>query len=156
LKEDRAKLNSRKFFAVVYRSEQKKILINQIKLVNIVLHILERVMKGVTLDFAVTRVFELESKKEFVVNRVMIANYVSSLKNGLRKNYEDYLLLKGQPEEKLLKEQLKQRINFPKIAYKQFEIKGYDKMIERILDAPLRNAEENNPELHSKILMIKE
>jgi hypothetical protein len=37
-------------------------LINQIKLVKIVMHILERMMKGMTLDFAVTRVFEFESK----------------------------------------------------------------------------------------------
>ena len=47
------------------------------------MHILERLMKGMTLDFAVTRVFELESKKEFIVNRMMIDNYLTSLKNGL-------------------------------------------------------------------------
>lgn len=40
-------------------------------------------MKGVTLDFAVTRIFELESKKEFVINRVMIDSYLTSLKKGL-------------------------------------------------------------------------
>jgi hypothetical protein len=43
-------------------------------------------MKGMTLDFAVTRVFELESKKEFIVNRMMINNYLTSLKKGLEKN----------------------------------------------------------------------
>ena len=43
-------------------------------------------MKGLTLDFAVTRVFELESKKEFIVNRMMINNYLTSLKKGLEKN----------------------------------------------------------------------
>jgi hypothetical protein len=64
----------------------KKILINQVNLIRIVLHILERLMKGMTLDFAVTRVFELESKKEFVVNRMMIDNYLTSLKKGLEKN----------------------------------------------------------------------
>ena len=48
-------------------------------------------MKGMTLDFAVTRVFELESKKEFIVNRMMIDNYLTSLKNGLQKNQREYL-----------------------------------------------------------------
>lgn len=43
-------------------------------------------MKGMTLEFAVTRVFELESKKELVINRIMIDNYLTSLKNGLQKN----------------------------------------------------------------------
>jgi hypothetical protein len=86
MREDMAKLNGNKFFAVVYRSEMKKILINQINLIKIVLHILERLMKGMTLDFAVTRVFELESKKEFLVNRMMIDNYLTSLKKGLARN----------------------------------------------------------------------
>lgn len=84
--ETKHKLNGNKFFALVYRSEMKKILANQINLIKIVLHILERLMKGMTLDFAVTRVFELESKKEFVVNRMMIDNYLTSLKKGLARN----------------------------------------------------------------------
>lgn len=83
MKEQRAKLSSRQYFGLVYRMEQKKILINQIKLVQVVLHIVERLMKGMTLDFAVTRVFELESKKEFFINRLMIDNYLTSLRNGL-------------------------------------------------------------------------
>lgn len=62
LREDAHKLNGNKFFAMIYRTEMKKVLINQINLIKIVLHILERLMKGMTLDFAVTRVFELESK----------------------------------------------------------------------------------------------
>jgi hypothetical protein len=48
-------------------------------------------MKGMTLDFAVTRVFELESKKEFIVNRMMIDNYLTSLKKGMEKNQQEYL-----------------------------------------------------------------
>lgn len=47
---------------------------------------IERLMRGMTLDFAVTRVFELETKKEFPVNRLMIDNYLTSLKRGLKKN----------------------------------------------------------------------
>ena len=85
------KLTARQYFAVVYRMEFKRIIVNQINLVKLVLHILERLMKGVTLDFAVTRVFELEQKKEVVVNRVMIDNYLTSLKRGLEKNQQEYL-----------------------------------------------------------------
>jgi len=58
----RSKLTTRQYFAVIFRSEQKRILINQIKLVRVALHIIERLMKGLTLEFAVTRVFELESR----------------------------------------------------------------------------------------------
>lgn len=51
---------------------------------------IERLMRGMTLDFAVLRVFELETKKEFPVNRLMIDNYLSSLKRGMKKNEEEY------------------------------------------------------------------
>jgi len=55
----------------------------------------ERLMRGMTLDFAVTRVFELETKKEFPVNRLMIDNYLSSLKRGMKKNEEAYFKMRG-------------------------------------------------------------
>jgi len=84
--EQRAKLSARQYFAVIFRSEQKRILVNQIKLVKVVLHILERLMKGVTLEFAVTRIFELESRQDHHVNRLMIASYLKSLERGLKKN----------------------------------------------------------------------
>jgi len=79
IRHERSSLSIRKYFAVVYRSEQKRILINQIKLVKITMHILERLMKGMTLDFAVTRIFELESKQDVPINRRMIHNYLDSL-----------------------------------------------------------------------------
>jgi len=60
-------------------------------MVQIVIHILERLMKGMTLDFAVTRVFELESKQDFVLNRLMIDNYLTSLRKGLQKNKQEFL-----------------------------------------------------------------
>ena len=47
--------------AMVYRTEQKRILINQIRLVKILMVILERLMRGATLDFAVMRVHEYET-----------------------------------------------------------------------------------------------
>ena len=72
-------MNTRQYFAVMYRSEQKRMLFNQIKLVNVVICILERLMKGMTLDFAVTRVFEFEEKKDVPFNRKMMGSYLDSL-----------------------------------------------------------------------------
>jgi hypothetical protein len=97
----RKDLNIRQYFAVLYRSEQKKMLNNQIRLVNIVIHILERLMKGMTLDFAVTRIFELESKKDMPLNRKMINSYLESLRRGLEKNKQDYLKQNNLTEEQL-------------------------------------------------------
>ena len=96
-------------------------------------------MKGMTLEFAVTRVFELESKKEFVVNRIMIDSYLTSLKNGLQKNQEDYMKANNLTPDQMIEKQRDLRVELPKVAYRQFEIKGYDKMIERILDVPLKS-----------------
>ena len=70
-------------------------------MIKIVLHIIERLMKGMTLEFAVTRVFELESKKEFVINRMMIDNYLTSLKKGLEKNQQEYLKIQYEEVEGL-------------------------------------------------------
>jgi Rubisco LSMT substrate-binding len=162
-----------KFFAMVYRTEMKRVLINQINLIKIVLHILERLMKGMTLDFAVTRVFELESKKEFVVNRMMIDNYLTSLKKGLARNQRDFLDLETGPssdsasahseqdleatKQRLLDSQRQLRLELPKVAYRQFEVRGYDKMIERILQQPLKSSQgSGNKELEGKLQLIKD
>ena len=74
-----AKLSCRQFGAMVFRTEQKRILINQILLTKILMHIIERLMRGMTFEFAVTRIFELESKKDHAVNRLMIDNYLTTL-----------------------------------------------------------------------------
>ena len=58
----RSEMSYRVYFAITYRSEMKRVLINQVRLVKIMMHILERLMKGMTFEFALTRVFELESK----------------------------------------------------------------------------------------------
>jgi len=88
---ERKNLSIRQYFAIMYRSEQKRILVNQIKLVEVVSHILERLMKGMTLDYAVTRIFELEAKQDVMVNRRMIDSYLTSLRKGLEKNKFEYL-----------------------------------------------------------------
>ena len=48
-------------------------------------------------------------------------------------------------------------MNMNKIQYKQFEIKGYEQMIERIMQQPLQKAiENNNSELSEKLMTIKD
>ena len=165
MKEDLGKYTGNQYFALVYRSEMKKILINQINLVKITVHILERLMKGMTLDFAVTRVFELESKKEFIINRMMIDNYLTSLKKGLEKNQQEFVNLhkaEGSTDDVqakmiMMEKQRKLRMELPRVAYRQFEVRGYDKMIERILEAPLKSSQNSqNKELEEKLLLIKD
>ena len=146
---------------MVYRTEQKRILINQITLIKIIMHILERLMKGMTLEFAVTRIFELESKKDHPVNRLMIDNYLTSLKRGLAKNEQEYYKMRGLDPKKgkqLLKETQKAMMqDMSKVAYRQFEIKGYEKMLERMIEYPMQSAQENqNVELQNKLMHIKE
>lgn len=99
---------------------------NQLRLCQIVIHILERIMKGMSLEFATTRVFELESKKEFPINRIMIENYLQSLKNGLKQNKEQYLKYTNTTPEQMKQEAKKAREEMPRAAYRQFEMKGYD------------------------------
>ena len=65
------------------------------------MHILERLMKGMTMDFAVTRIFELESKKDMLLNRKMLSNYLESLHRGLKRNKEDFLKQNNLTEEQM-------------------------------------------------------
>lgn len=88
----------------------------------ILLHMIERLMRGMTLDFAVTRVFELETKKEFPVNRLMIDNYLSSLKRGLKKNEDEYYRLRGMDPEQgknlMMETQKKLMHDMSRVAYR--------------------------------------
>ena len=93
------KLSVRQYMGMVYRTEQKRILINQIKLVKIVMQILERMMRGATLEFAVLRVHEFESAKDHVINRLMLKSYLNSLEKGLQANTSAYYQLKGLEKE---------------------------------------------------------
>lgn len=158
IRNEKAQMSIRKFFAIVYRSEQKRILINQIKLVKVTLHIIERLMKGMTLDFAVTRIFELESKQDVVINRRMIHSYLESLQKGLEKNKQEYLKINNITLNELQAVHAEKRFEefVSRAEMKQFEMKGYDQMIARILDAPLKSSEQNNnSELSQKLSIIK-
>ena len=96
-------------------------------------------MKGMTMDFAVTRIFELESKKDMLLNRKMLSNYLDSLHRGLKRNKEDFLKQNNLTEEQMKSLNAEKRF----VDYnhhsevKQFEVQGYQKMMERILDKPL-------------------
>ena len=44
-----------------------------------------------------------------------------------------------------------------RVAYRQFEVKGYEKMIERIMEQPLQHsAQNNNVVLQERLLLIQE
>ena len=117
-----ASMSVREHASYIYRTEQKRILINQIKLIKILLHMIERLMRGMTLDFAVTRVFELETRKEFPINRLMIDNYLTSLKRGLKKNEDEYFKVRGMDAEKgkklMMETQKKMMHDMSRVAYR--------------------------------------
>lgn len=50
------------------------------------MQIIERMMRGSTLEFAVLRVHDLESAKDHIVNRIMLKSYLDSLAKGLKSN----------------------------------------------------------------------
>ena len=83
---------------------------------------IERLMRGMTLDFAVTRVFELETRKEFPINRLMIDNYLTSLKRGLKKNEDEYFKVRGMDAEKgkklMMETQKKMMHDMSRVAYR--------------------------------------
>lgn len=187
---------------------------NQITLVKIAMHILERLMKGLTLEFAVTRVFELESKMDHPINRLMLQTYLKKVEIGLKKNQkEHYENIAGdlaqncrdmrleerkkenpgeeQPESlkethKMVSEVLESaaaegdipeggrtlasvgeqfsrmqarymRDSGQKTAtFRQFELSGYEKMIDRLMENPLQSSQAHDkPEMHGKILELK-
>ena len=99
-KAESSKLTCRQYAAMIFRTEQKRILINQITLVKIIMHIIERLMKGMTFEFAVTRIHELESKRDHTVNRLMIDNYLTALQRGMKKNVAAYYKMRGLDPEK--------------------------------------------------------
>ena len=118
-------------------------------------------MKGMTFEFAVTRIFELESKKDHAINRLMIDNYLTALQRGMKKNVAAYYKMRGLDPEKgselLRQTQREMMLSMNKVQYKQFEIKGYEQMIERIMQQPMQKAiEHSNDELSTRLQEIKD
>ena len=99
-------------------------------------------MKGMTMEFALLRIFELESKQDVSINRLMLQNYIKSLKRGLERNKEDYLKINQLTIEELRTNQAeKVFVDFVgKAEQKRFELTGQEKIIARILEAPMQSA----------------
>ena len=85
-------------------------------------------MKGFTLEFALERVIDLERNEDVRVNRMMIENYIKSLRKGLDKNKDSFLKINGISEEQLQKQHAAKRLEGGISAKKlrQFEVKGYE------------------------------
>ena len=116
-------------------------------------------MRGLTIDFALQRVYELESKRDVELNRKMIDNYIKSLRAGFDKNRQKFLDMNKMTIEDLRKVHAEKRfVEYgDKTSLKQFEISGHDQMLARILDAPMKSAIQNdNKELQSKLKLIKD
>lgn len=132
------KLSYRNYMAIIHRSEQKRILINQIRLCKILQKILERLMRGLTIEFAELRVHEYESQRDLFVNRLMLKNYLDALKAGLKANRDQYYTMHGLNEDegnKLMKEvQRDMRESLGSMGRKLYEIRGYEKMLSRMMD----------------------
>lgn len=133
MKEDKTALKEKsyksahEYFALVYRSENKRIIQNQIILLKILSMIIERMMKGMTLQFSVTRVFEFESKKEMAVNRLMLSGYLDALERGMEANKQLYLQQRGLQEADLQKmaEHNRYMSEGNRAQQRQFEVVGY-------------------------------
>jgi len=69
------------YFATVYKLERQRILIFHSKALLVVEEILNRLKKGLTLEFAVMRVHDLETDEECNRNRIFIADYLDMLRN---------------------------------------------------------------------------
>ena len=117
-------------------------------------------MKGFTLEFALERVIDLERNEDVRVNRMMIENYVKSLRKGLDKNKDSFLKINGISEEQLQKQHAAKRLEGGISAKKlrQFEVKGYEQMIGRMLDIPVNSpaALENGDQMTTAIDLIKQ
>jgi len=150
--------NHRQYFSMVFRTEQKRVLINQIKLIRILMHILERVMRGQTLEFAVLRVHELESKLDHPVNRMMLNNYLQSLEKGMKANASMYYKqrnLTNEEGDELLKEvQRSMKHEVSKQEYRQNEVKGYEKMMLRIIEGQTPASDEHSSMLEDSLASV--
>lgn len=115
-------------------------------------------MKGMTMEFALMRIFELESKQDVTINRRMIDNYIKQLKQGFLKNRKEFLQINDLTLDQLRAIQAEKKfVDFVgKAEMKRFELTGQEKMLARILEAPMKSAKENNNvELQEKLQVIK-
>jgi len=67
------------YFAVVYRLERQRLAKFHLEGIRVVIEMLKRVKKGMTPEFAMLRVHDLESDEEYHRNRVFLQNYTLML-----------------------------------------------------------------------------
>ena len=79
------------YFAVLYWLENKKLIILQTQLINVLLKVLEWLMKGYTFEFAMNRVFEIEEKRQYYLNRIWLDEYLKDLLLGLSKLFKSII-----------------------------------------------------------------
>jgi len=75
--------------ALKYRIEMKVAYKQQVKAAQIALTILKRIESLIPFEAACSRVFELESKDELIINRMVLSKYLNLLKRGIDKNKKE-------------------------------------------------------------------
>lgn len=88
----------------------------------------------------------------------MIDNYIKSLKRGFELNRDRFLEMNNMTLEEMRQIHANKRfVEFvDKTELKKFEMSGYEQMLSRILEAPMKSAvENNNQELQNKLKMIQ-
>jgi uncharacterized protein YigA (DUF484 family) len=88
----------------------------------------------------------------------MIDNYIKDLRKGFDKNREKFLEVNNMTLEQMRLQHAEKRfVDFvDKTELKKFEMSGHERMLARILDAPMKSAiENNNKELQHKLSTIK-
>ena len=88
----------------------------------------------------------------------MIENYTSALKKGFEKNKEKFLEINNMTLDQMKQIHAEKRfVDFcDKTELKKFEMNGYEQMLARIIEAPMKSAiEHDNVELQKKLSLIK-
>jgi hypothetical protein len=88
----------------------------------------------------------------------MMHSYLASLQKGLNKNKQSFLDINKITQNELQQMHAEKRFTefVSKAELKQFEVRGYEMMLARILDAPIQASKKsNNEELQNKLQVIK-
>lgn len=88
----------------------------------------------------------------------MIKDYISSLQNGLQQNRKEFLTQNKMNEDDLLNQAKEARLHktLSNKEMRQMEVRGYEQMLQRILDVPLQSSiQSNNNQMVQQLSMIK-
>jgi len=79
------------YFATVYKLERQRTLVFHSKALMVIEEILKRLKKGLTLEFAVMRVHDLETDDECNRNRIFISDYLDMLKDQHGNSSQEFI-----------------------------------------------------------------